>query len=126
MINLKYVKTLAYLTINIYICIKTCIIGHMQETATKKIVKIKIKEPPKYRVILLNDEETTFDFVMFVLIEIFLKPIKEAHDITITAHKKGSALVGIYTRDIIQSRLSMIERYKQTEGFPLNFQILPE
>lgn len=98
----------------------------MQSTSTKNIVKIDIKMPRMYKVILLNDDETTFDFVMFVLEEIFLKSEKEARLLTMLAHEKGNTVVGTYPHDIARSRIDTVEVLKKDVGFPLTFKILPE
>ena len=98
----------------------------MQETSTKNITKIRIEEPPMYRVVMLNDDITTFDFVIFVLEDIFLKSSEDASNLCMEAHLKGSVTVGIYTRDIAQSKLDTVESYKRKTGFPLAFKILPE
>ncbi len=98
----------------------------MQETNTKNITRIKIEEPPMYKVVMMNDDETTFDFVIFVLEDIFLKSTKEATRLCMEAHLKGSVTVGIYPRDIAQSKLDSVESYKRKTGFPLTFKIVPE
>lgn len=98
----------------------------MQETYTKNIIKIKIEEPPMYRVVMINDNETTFDFVIFVLEDIFLKSGKEATNLCMEAHLKGSVTVGIYSHDIARSKIDSVESYKRKTGFPLTFKILPE
>ena len=82
--------------------------------------------PHMYKVVLLNDDETTFDFVVFVLVEIFLKTDKDAQKLTMTAHEKGSVVVGVYPHDIARSRIDTVEVLKKNVGYPLSFKILPE
>ena len=98
----------------------------MEETSTSNIVKIKIKEPPMYRVIMLNDDVTTFNFVIFILEDIFLKSPKEAHTLCMQIHLKGSATVGIYTLDIAKSKIDAVEMRKRRTGFPLQLKIQAE
>ena len=98
----------------------------MQSTSTKNTVKIDIEMPRMYKVVLLNDDESTFDFVMFVLEEIFLKDEHEAQLLTMLAHEKGSSVVGTYPYDIARSRIKAVELLKRNVGFPLTFKILPE
>lgn len=98
----------------------------MQSTSIKNSTKIDIKKPRMYKVVLLNDDVTTFDFVMFVLEEIFLKSEKEAKLLTMLANDKGSTVVGTYPHDIARSRLDTVEVLKKDVGFPLTFKILPE
>ena len=97
----------------------------MQSTSTKNTVKIDIKMPRMYKVMMLNDDETTFDFVMFVLEEIFLKDEKEARLLTMLTHEKGSSIVGTYPHDVARSRIDTVEVLKKDVGFPLTFKILP-
>ena len=98
----------------------------MQKTSTKNVTKIKIEMPHMYKGVMLNDDVTTFDFVIFVLVEIFLKSDKEAQALTMSAHKNGSVVVGVYTRDIARSRVDNVEVLKKNVGYPLSFKILPE
>ncbi|EFW37136.1 ATP-dependent Clp protease adaptor protein ClpS [Treponema phagedenis F0421] len=83
------------------------------------LIKEKIKEPGFYRVLLLNDDITTMDFVISILIEVFHKNYKEAEIIMLTIHTQGSGLVGTYTYDIAATRCKKVEMLAQENGFPL-------
>jgi ATP-dependent Clp protease adaptor protein ClpS len=76
-------------------------------------------EPPKYKVILLNDDYTTFDFVISVLIQVFKKPEIEAVQITMDVHKRGYGLCGIYTREIAETKVATVHEMSEAAGFPL-------
>ncbi len=86
-------------------------------TGTKK--KEKVDEPPLYKVILLNDDYTTFDFVVSVLTGIFGKSVPEAVTITTDVHQKGSGVCGLFPRDIAETKVDMVARSSKEAGFPL-------
>lgn len=81
--------------------------------------KIKVQRPPMYRVALLNDDYTPMDFVVTVLETIFRKAHEEAVDIMMTVHKKGAATVGIYTRDVAETKVDQVIEYARINEYPL-------
>ena len=86
----------------------------------------KPNEPRKHRVIILNDDFTTFEFVIDIMMGIFYKTYQEAVDIAETTHINQKATVGIYSYDIAKSKVSKAVAAAREEGFPLNFEIEPE
>lgn len=76
-------------------------------------------EPPQFVVYLLNDDYTTFDFVVKVLVSIFKKTIEDAIRITNDVHHNGRGACGIYTRQIAETKIAMVEDASQQAGFPL-------
>ena len=89
------------------------------QTKTRPKEKKKIDEPPLYKVILLNDDYTTFDFVVSVLTGIFGKPVPEAIRITNDVHQKGSGVCGIFPRDVAETKVDLVARSSNEAGFPL-------
>lgn len=85
--------------------------------------KVKVKKPKHYKVVMYNDDFTTMEFVVSILIEIFNKKIEEANKIMIDVHKKGKGIAGIYPYDIAVSKLSTAMRISESEGFPLKLAI---
>ena len=79
----------------------------------------RTKEPPKYKVILLNDDYTTFDFVIHVLVVVFKKPHLEAIQITMDVHKRGHGLCGIYTKEIAETKVETVHQMSEAAGYPL-------
>ncbi len=79
----------------------------------------EIKEPDMYKVILLNDDYTTMDFVVHVLVTIFNKPVAEATRIMLDVHEKGKGIVGIYTYDIAITKISRTHALAKANEFPL-------
>ena len=79
----------------------------------------RTQEPPKYKVILLNDDYTTFDFVINVLVVVFKKPHLEAVRITMDVHKRGYGLCGVYTKEIAETKVATVHQMSESAGFPL-------
>lgn len=79
----------------------------------------ELQEPGQYRVVLLNDDFTTKDFVVAVLIAVFHKQPEEAALIMEDVHKKGRGVVGVYTYDIAATRCLQVHEAARENGFPL-------
>jgi len=81
--------------------------------------KPKLKRPPMYKVILLNDDYTPMEFVVHVL-EIFFGIEREkATQIMLAVHTQGSAVVGIFPRDIAETKSEQVNQYSQENNHPL-------
>lgn len=83
------------------------------------VAKPKLAEPKKYAVFLLNDDYTTFDFVVEVLIKFFRKTYEEASEITLKVHHAGKGLAGIYSHQIAETKALQVCEYASSKGFPL-------
>ena len=83
----------------------------------------EIQEPKEYKVIFLNDDYTTMDFVVEVLISIFNKSKEDATKIMQTVHRDGFGVVGTYTYDIAVSRVEITKNIAKQNGFPLRVEI---
>jgi ATP-dependent Clp protease adaptor protein ClpS len=79
----------------------------------------KLKEPKEYVVILLNDNYTTRDFVVEVLMLVFHKSQDEANKIMLNVHHKGQGIVGIYTWDIAQTKANQVHTIAKQYEYPL-------
>lgn len=78
-----------------------------------------LQEPKKYKVILLNDNYSTVEFVIQVLMQIFKKNIDEATTITMNIHEKGKGVCGIYTYEIAQTKVAQVRANARKAEFPL-------
>ena len=87
-------------------------------TSTIQKTRVKVKEPKRYKVIMHNDDFTTMEFVIFVLMNIFNKNEMEANDLMLKVHKGGSAMVGTYSYDIARSKVEETTLLARQEGFP--------
>jgi ATP-dependent Clp protease adaptor protein ClpS len=89
------------------------------KTGTKEKRKRKLKPPSDWRVILLNDDYTTMDFVVAVIIEVFHKTEDEALRIMLDVHKKGRGVVGVYSYDIAMTKAGEVTTKARENEFPL-------
>ncbi len=81
--------------------------------------KQKTEEPSLYRVILLNDDYTTMEFVIHVLETVFHKPLPEATRIMLNVHKNGAGLCGVYTHEIAETKVAEVHAMAAENQFPL-------
>ncbi|MCQ2969241.1 MAG: ATP-dependent Clp protease adaptor ClpS [Clostridium sp.] len=88
------------------------------KVVTKEKSKIKFKKPKQYNVIMENDDFTTMEFVIDVLINVFNKESVEANRIMLDVHSKGRGLVGVYPYDIAVTKVSIAMNMAKEEGFP--------
>lgn len=79
----------------------------------------KVKQPKKYRVIMLNDDYTSMEFVVFVLKTIFHKSDTQAESLMMTIHLQGRGIVGIYTREIAETKVAQTLELAKLNEFPL-------
>ena len=77
------------------------------------------KEPSLYRVVLLNDDYTTMEFVVHILESTFHKNLTEATQIMLHVHKQGIGLAGVYPREIAETKVDSVHRVARENGFPL-------
>ncbi len=75
--------------------------------------------PQLYRVYLLNDDYTTMDFVVHILMTIFDKPKPEATAIMLHVHRHGKGLAGIYPKEIAETKVHEVHTLARIHGFPL-------
>lgn len=88
-----------------------------EETGIKE--RHEVKTPALYRVLLLNDDYTTMDFVIRILEDVFHKSAVEAAQIMLSVHKNGKGLAGVYTREIAETKIHNTHEHSRKSGFPL-------
>lgn len=79
----------------------------------------KLAEPPKYAVLIHNDDYTTMDFVVEVLVRFFQKTQDEAVQITLRVHHEGKGVAGIYGFEIAETKAAQVNEYARSKGHPL-------
>ena len=97
---------------------KEFILG-IAETKTIEKTKTQITEPTKYAVVLLNDDYTTWQFVVATLIRIFNKNEQDANAITDLIHKKGEGVCGVYSKEIAESKVQASLEFSKINKQPL-------
>ncbi len=80
---------------------------------------LELKEPEMFRVLLHNDDYTSMDFVVDILMKIFHKTLQEAEYIMIQVHKKGKAICGVYSFEIAQTKVAQVKQLAKQNEFPL-------
>lgn len=88
--------------------------------------KIKTKKPKHYKVIMYNDDYTTMEFVVDVLMNIFNKKFEEANKIMLDVHQRGKGIAGIYPYDIAATKVSTAMAMAEEEEFPFKLTIEEE
>ena len=91
--------------------------------AIKEQTKSRIKEPKQYNVLMHNDDFTTMEFVVGVLIDIFHKDQVTAQAIMMGVHQQGKAVVGKYPYDIAVTKVNAALSRAKAEGFPFRMTI---
>ncbi|WP_419664022.1 ATP-dependent Clp protease adapter ClpS [Desulfosarcina variabilis] len=77
------------------------------------------RQPPMYRVLLHNDDYTTMEFVVEILMYIFNKSPETAAKIMMNVHQKGVGVCGIYTHEIAETKVNAVHNLARESGFPL-------
>ena len=80
---------------------------------------LDLQEPKKYNVFLLNDDFSTMDFVIDVLVRVFRKSVDEASIIMLNIHNKGKDICGTYTHEIATTKVAQVKNMAREQGFPL-------
>ncbi len=89
------------------------------KTRTEIKEKPELEEPKLYKVVIHNDNYTTMDFVVEVIVKVFHRVPSEATRIMLEVHNKGSGVAGIYPYDIAVTKVSEVHRMAREREFPL-------
>ena len=81
--------------------------------------RTKPKRPPLYKVLLLNDDYTPMEFVVAVLERFFGMSHAQAFEIMLTVHKKGVAVVGVFTHEIAETKVTQVMDFARRHQHPL-------
>ena len=89
-------------------------------------IDIKIKKPRLYKVILVNDDFTTMEFVIEILIEVFHKSFEMAQKIMLEIHHRGFGICGTYSYEIAETKVLKVLRMAKENEYPLQCKLEPE
>ena len=79
----------------------------------------KVKRPPRFRVLLYNDDYTTMEFVVDVLVTVFRHAPPKAMEIMLNVHEQGHGVAGVYTFEIAEAKVIEVHERARSAGHPL-------
>lgn len=91
--------------------------GH--DTGVLTETKKKVKKPPRFKVLLHNDDYTTMEFVVFILRAVFLKTDDDAVRIMLAVHQAGVGVAGVYPYEVAEAKVNKVIGLAQANEFPL-------
>ncbi len=89
------------------------------DISTELFDETMLQYPKKYKVYLLNDDYTSMDFVVDILISLFHKSFEQAEKIMLEIHKKDRGLCGVYSHEIAETKVMQVIKRAKDSGFPL-------
>ncbi len=98
--------------------------GFEEEVLTR--VEKTTDEPPLYRVLLHNDDYTTREFVVQILVAVFNKPLDEAARLMWHVHRNGVGTCGLYPLEVAETKIAQATSAASENGFPLKLTLEPE
>lgn len=93
--------------------------GSHDEGLALQEAKPRLKRPPLYKVLLLNDDYTPMDFVVDVLQKIFSMNREQATQIMLHVHTRGVGVCGVYSRDIAETKVGLVNQFSRENQHPL-------
>ncbi|MDP2962092.1 MAG: ATP-dependent Clp protease adapter ClpS [Sulfurimicrobium sp.] len=93
--------------------------GKFRESAVAEKQQSRLKPPPMYRVILLNDDYTPMEFVVIVLQQFFSKNREQATEIMLKVHREGRGVCGVYPKDIAATKVEQVVAFANEHQHPL-------
>jgi ATP-dependent Clp protease adaptor protein ClpS len=92
----------------------------------KEKTEERTQEPPMYRVLLHNDDFTTKEFVVEILVYVFHKPMPEAMELMWRVHRHGRGVAGVFSREIAETKILTVHTMARENGFPLKVTMEPD
>ena len=88
-------------------------------TEEKTTTHERVQEPPLYQVLLHNDDYTTMEFVIEILMVVFNRSMEDAARIMMNVHKNGVGICGVYPYEIAETKVEIVEVLARSSDFPL-------
>lgn len=92
---------------------------HIYSDLVVEEVKPKLKRPPMFKVMLLNDDYTPMEFVIEVLRSFFQMPQEQATEVMLQVHNQGKGICGVYSRDIAETKVQQVNIFSRNNDYPL-------
>ncbi len=86
----------------------------------------ELSEPPLFKVLLHNDNYTTKEFVVRIIVSVFGKTLEEATQLMWAVHKKGVGVCGVYPFEVAETKVNLVTATARENGFPLRSTMEPE
>jgi ATP-dependent Clp protease adaptor protein ClpS len=86
----------------------------------------KTERPPRFKVVLYNDDYTPMEFVVSLLQQLFSKPPAEATQLMLEIHHKGAGIAGVYVLEVAETKVATVHRMAEERGYPLRAGVEPE
>ncbi|MCK5836328.1 MAG: ATP-dependent Clp protease adaptor ClpS [Desulfobacula sp.] len=81
--------------------------------------KVRRDHPPMYKVILHNDDYTTMEFVVEILVTVFGKSLEKSTQMMLNIHNRGKEMCGIYPKQIAETKVETVHNLAGNKGYPL-------
>jgi ATP-dependent Clp protease adaptor protein ClpS len=99
---------------------------HNGQTDVTTDRETKVEKVRRWKVVFHNDDYTTMDFVVLVLMKFFHKSETEATHIMLSVHHKGYGVAGLYTKDVAETKVAQVTDFSKENGMPLRLTAEPE
>ena len=90
-----------------------------QKAVTRTKADAETRQPKKFKVLLINDDYTPMDFVTEVLEKFFFMARSKAVQVMLDVHQKGHAVCGVYTRDVAETKVALVNDFARQHEHPL-------
>lgn len=97
-----------------------------EESEQRRGEFVDVRKPRRFRVLLHNDDYTTMEFVIDVLMRFFAKTEAEAEALMLRVHTQGKAVAGVYSKDIAETKVKQVTQYARAHEAPLRVTAEPE
>ena len=81
--------------------------------------RARTQRPPMYKVLLLNDDFTPMEFVVYILERLFSMTYAQAHEVMLTVHRRGVAVVGVYSHEVAETKVAQVMELARRQQHPL-------
>lgn len=90
-----------------------------REGGVAEKARIRVARPPRFKVVLYNDDYTPMEFVVRLLESVFSKSPAESNQLMLRIHRSGSGVAGVYVLEVAETKVAMVHRLAEERGYPL-------
>jgi ATP-dependent Clp protease adaptor protein ClpS len=91
----------------------------LRERGVETRTRPKVERPPRFKVLLYNDDYTPMEFVVVVLEQVFRKSPAEATQLMLTIHRSGLGVAGVYVLEVAETKVTIVHKLAEERGYPL-------